>query len=189
MKMGLIINSDGNKLRFGINFRKTKINNIFTNIFSLLSVLSFRSKANHGWSHLQGSENANYFNHNLSFQLDPCPGYLPALLRQSCSPHWVGRWTCGIRVGQPTFLLKKSMINVSSHLPQQVPHWKGLSRGFLHGDRKKNHRAGQIHECLLAPGKPSRLEICQRAFFGFLPILCSGETLCKGTSFALVKAN
>lgn len=84
----------------------------------------------------------------------------------------------------PKFLLKKSVINVFSHLPQQVAHWKGLSKAL----KKKNCRAGQIHECLLAPGKPSRLEICQRAYFGFLPVFCSGETLCGGTSFALVKA-
>lgn len=90
----------------------------------------------------------------------------------------------------PKFLLKKSMINVFSHLPQQVTGWKGLSRGFLKRKKKKkkNHRAGQIHECLLAPGKPSRLEVCQRAYFGFLPVFCSRETLCEGTSFALVKA-
>lgn len=88
----------------------------------------------------------------------------------------------------PKFLLKKSMINVFSHLPQQVAFWKGLSRGFLHEKKKKNHRARQIHKCLLAPGKPSRLEICQRACFGILPVFCSGETLRGGTSFALVKS-
>lgn len=54
----------------------------------------------------------------------------------------------------PKFPLKKFMINVFSHLPQQVALWKGLSRGFPHGE--KHHRAGQVHECLLAPGKPSR---------------------------------
>lgn len=37
----------------------------------------------------------------------------------------------------PKFLLKKSMINVFSHLPQQVAFWKGLSRGFLHEKKKK----------------------------------------------------
>lgn len=196
MKMGFIMNSDGNNLRFGINLRKTRVNNIFTNIFSLLSLLSFRSKAHHGWTSSPRVRKCNFnfifLYHNLNFELDPCPGYLPALL-WVLRPHWVGRWTCWIRAGQPKFLLKKSMINVFSHLPQQVTHWKGLSRGFLHWGvkkkKKKNHRARQIHECLLAPGKPSRLEICQRAFSGSLPVFCSGETLCGGTSFALVKAN
>lgn len=33
MNMGSIINGDGNNLRFGIKLRKTRINNIFTNLF------------------------------------------------------------------------------------------------------------------------------------------------------------
>ena len=37
----------------------------------------------------------------------------------------------------PKFLLKKSMINVFSDLPQQVTGWKGLSRGFLKRKKKK----------------------------------------------------
>lgn len=37
----------------------------------------------------------------------------------------------------PKVLLKKSMINVFSHLPQQVAHWKDLSEGFLKKKKKK----------------------------------------------------
>lgn len=118
--------------------------------------------------------------------------HVPITFQHHCdSPVAHTKWEGGsaeLQQDSPKFLLKKSMINVFSHLPQQVAHWKVLSRGFGH-EKNKNHRAGQIHECLLAPGKPSRLETCQRAFFGFLPVFCSGETLCGGTSSALVKAN
>lgn len=81
---------------------------------------------------------------------------------------------------RPKFLLKKPVINVFSHLPQQVTRCEGLSRRFSEGKKKIPHSIRQIHECLLATGKPSRLEICQRAYFGILPDFVVGKHYVEG---------